>query len=888
MTEQLLSGRYRLEELLGRGGMGEVHRAVDTQLGGRSVAVKRLLGGASEETLELLRKEGVMQANIRDKRHVVEVYDVVEEDGSLFVVMEYVEGGVTLADLIVDHAVGSDEGDALSIAEAVRYFEQACSGLASVHANGVLHGDIKSFNFLITPAKVLKLTDFGLSRVEADAQTTQAFGTARNTAPEVFDGELAPASDVYALGYTFYELFLGRELFAGEFPGQTGAASSPASWTRWHLDPNSRTTPASARVPELPDAVSDVLARMMEKDKEARITLEEALEQLGQAAPAGSAPAAPRNAPQTNSDDTAALVVGAAEEKQGIAPWMLWAGGGLVLLLVVVFVFATGGKKDGDADDETAGPPPTPVLGELAFETADGASIDLLRSGGRTIYLADGNVTLHGRLQDAAEPSVVVRYGEENLSLDLDEDGVFTGALVLATEATEATVVVSSPGMNSPIEASVIVDAVAPQLTIGDVPKAVGSRRVDLALSVRDDHLASLTVGGEAVAFDEDGSAPAASAALSAEGENTIEIVAIDHAGNETRESVRVMRDTTGPVLGEFTPAPESVLEGEQEVTVTLRFDEPVATALLGLDTALEIFDGGLRAEGTLILPDMNGAFTDTWRATDAFGNSTSGTFTWQIDSVWGDIAKELREGIELVDREAVRDASGRYPRVIRHLATGIEFIYVPEDSFTLGDMRAGDNFGWRGMIQRRVVISGFYMARTETSLGAWERGGGADGSAPAEDHPVGDVSWSQALGWCLQNGFDLPSEAQWEYAASGSEDLTYPWGPDFVDGFAHFGSGTAPVASLAAGASWCGVLDLAGNVWEWCKDGWNNGYAAIPVDTRDPLHSGTDGGRVVRGGGFEDAAPDLASKSWFRRQGPAGASDPSIGFRAVFLPRGL
>lgn len=914
MTQDtLLAGRYRLEELLGRGGMGEVHRAVDTQLGGRVVAVKRLLGGADPQTAAMLRREGELQANIRDKRHVVDVYDVIEEDGSLFVVMEFVEGGRTLDDLIADDAVGSPGGGALSVEEAIRYFTQACAGLASVHASEVLHGDVKALNFLITPARELKLIDFGLSRIGSDANTTQAFGTARNTAPEVFDGALTPATDVYALGFTFYELFLGRQRFAEEFPGQVGKAASPAAWTRWHLDPKSRATPAAVRVPELPQCVSDILARMMEKDSEARIGLDEALELLGKPverdetrAPSAVDPA------RTRADDTAALVVpaarGASKAKSaarasgtgGLAPWMIWVGGGLVLLIVVVAVFATAGDGDPKSGDEGSGDEGDVATAagavlsrfEIVPEGIGSEPLDVLGSKESTHFLRAARVAVRGRLENGAAPIAEVIVAGTSHSCDVGEDGTFGCQLELPT-SEPVRVQLRAAGLTDPLAIEVVVDTQPPVVVVEGHAERTRSRSIDLTVQVDEANLHTLTIADDPWTPDEDGTVYAAGLALTVEGDNRFEIVARDRAGNRTVRTISIVRDTTGPALAALAPAPDTTLEGAQDIAVTLRFDEPISEVVIDEDIALSIENDGITATGSLRLPDMNGDSTRTWRALDALGNRSTGSFTWTIDSVWGDVARSRRDGYSIIDREPVRDASGRYPRVIRHDETGIEFIYVPGGTFTLGDIRAGliaDDFGWSALAERRVEVSGFYLARTETTGDAWQRGGGEAGSLAGDDHPVAGVTWGQVTGWCLANGFVLPTEAQWEYAASGPDDRTYPWGNDDVDGLAHLpgrhgNTGTVPAGSIAAGASWCGVLGLAGNVSEWCRDGWSNGYADVKEGARDPVRGATGGARVVRGGGFEDIDADVFARTWFRRGRPSDASGPDIGFRPARMP---
>ena len=158
------------------------------------------------------------------------------------------------------------------------------------------------------------------------------------------------------------------------------------------------------------------------------------------------------------------------------------------------------------------------------------------------------------------------------------------------------------------------------------------------------------------------------------------------------------------------------------------------------------------------------------------------------------------------------------------------------------------------------------------------------------EDHPVNCIDWSQAVAFCSVAGGRLPSEAEWEHAASGGEGREYPWSSVEAtcalavmdDG----GSGcgverTWPACARAAGRGRFGVCDLAGNVWEWTLDCWHGSYGGAPTDGSGWV-TGCDQGarRVVRGGSWYDGAGELraANRGWY----DAGDRSGTLGFRCV------
>src|SRR5258705_577406 len=211
----MLGQRYRLEERIASGGMGDVWRCVDDVLG-RTVAVKLLLPSLLEEPgfTERFRGEARTMATINHPG-VVDIYDYGSDPATgAYLVMEYVDGDALSRTLA---RVGR-----LTPARTMALVAQAADALHAAHQTGVVHRDVKPGNLLVRPNGTLVLTDFGIARSLGAAQLTAAgsvLGTATYISPEQAMGEQATRlSDIYALGVVAYQCLAGRRPFEGENP----------------------------------------------------------------------------------------------------------------------------------------------------------------------------------------------------------------------------------------------------------------------------------------------------------------------------------------------------------------------------------------------------------------------------------------------------------------------------------------------------------------------------------------------------------------------------------------------------------------------------------------------------------------------------------------------
>jgi beta-lactam-binding protein with PASTA domain/predicted Ser/Thr protein kinase len=217
---RLIGGRYEIGELLGYGGMAEVHKGRDVRLG-RDVAVKVLRADLARDPSfqNRFRREAQAAAGLNHPS-IVAVYDTGEDDGpegpTPYIVMEYVEGQ-TLREVL------KTQGQ-LPPQQAMEITAEVCAALDFSHRSGIVHRDIKPGNVMITHAGAIKVMDFGIARALADnaatvTATAAVIGTAQYLSPEQARGESVDArSDVYSTGCLLYELLTGHPPFTGDSP----------------------------------------------------------------------------------------------------------------------------------------------------------------------------------------------------------------------------------------------------------------------------------------------------------------------------------------------------------------------------------------------------------------------------------------------------------------------------------------------------------------------------------------------------------------------------------------------------------------------------------------------------------------------------------------------
>lgn len=211
MTGRVFNGRYEIKDRIGVGGMAEVYRAQDNVLG-RVVAVKVMLPqyAADPDFTQRFRQEAAAAANLQSP-YIVNVYDWGHDDGTYFIVMEFVRGS--------DLKTGIRQRGAINQRKVAEIGSQVCQALTVAHNQDIIHRDIKPQNIMVQPDGNVKVMDFGIARAKNSMkqQTASVLGTAHYISPEQAQGkELTAASDIYSLGIAMYEATTGELPFDGE------------------------------------------------------------------------------------------------------------------------------------------------------------------------------------------------------------------------------------------------------------------------------------------------------------------------------------------------------------------------------------------------------------------------------------------------------------------------------------------------------------------------------------------------------------------------------------------------------------------------------------------------------------------------------------------------
>jgi ABC-type branched-subunit amino acid transport system substrate-binding protein/tRNA A-37 threonylcarbamoyl transferase component Bud32 len=461
-----VAGRYRLEEIVGRGGMGVVWRATDTLLE-RVVAVKRvrldeLDDGRAQVTLLRVMREARVAARLHHPG-VVTIFDVVEHDGGPWLVLEYVPSR-SLAEIV-------DADGVLAPEAAARVGAVVADALDAAHAVGIAHRDVKPANVLVGDGGAVKLTDFGISRVTGDLTLTSTgliVGTPAYLAPEVAaGGDATSASDVFGLGATLYAAVEGE-------PPCGGADTNVLLLLRAAAD-------GRVRPPQRAGPLTDALLALLRADPAERPTAGEARELLaavaGRQGQGGPRPAlqAARTQVVTAALQPAMVTIGPARRR---TPLVL-AGVAAVLVVALAVALVVALRPDRPRGTAVAAAPApcdtslgdlrigviAPLTGDLG-ELGQGVrnSVDLAVAQANARCAVTGHRLVVDPIDDQNDPAVAAE-GAVRISESSDLLGV-VGALGSAT-TTAVQPVLDARGV-----VQITPSSTGPKLTMGPDPGA--------------------------------------------------------------------------------------------------------------------------------------------------------------------------------------------------------------------------------------------------------------------------------------------------------------------------------------------------------------------------------------------------------------------------------
>ncbi len=605
-------GRYVFLGEVGRGGMGAVHRAWDPALE-RVVAIKVLTRAASDKTLERFRREARAAAALRHPG-IVRVYEVGEEGGQPFLVMDHVEGRTLKEHL----KTGLPRDDAVAAIRAV------ARALGHAHAHGIVHRDVKPGNVLMGPDGPL-LVDFGLARDPAsdDARLTatgEVIGTVSYMAPEQVrgrPGEIGPPTDVWALGAVLYEALLGRPPYVGD-----AAVSVMAAIIAAQPPPRPRALDASI-APALEAVVLRCLARAPADRFASGGEVDRALaDAAAEPAPAASVashprtvssgrlrparPSARRKAAAASSGRVPAAGASTRIPKTSASPAPIVAA--LALAAVVVVVGFVAGGRDADPD----APELVPATDAGA---ASGATLALETPVEGAVVGADG-LTVAGRVTAGELDSIWI---DGRVEVELGPDGRFEHRLPL-DEGDHTIRIASAPGAPPLVTRRVVVDRTPPAVALtAPAPGAIiAPGSIAVAGTADDPHVQGVrltcSVLAAPVDVDVDAGAFAATLDVTSAPSGPLEIIATarDAAGNEASTSTHLVVDADPPAIVVDAVAPGA--DGRLVIRGHIDDAHPRAMRVAGADRPVD-------AEGRFeVVVDAESGPTVLLEATDAAG----------------------------------------------------------------------------------------------------------------------------------------------------------------------------------------------------------------------------------------------------------------------------
>ncbi len=866
-------GSCKILSKIGEGGMGAVYKAHHLRLK-RTVAVKimsaALLG-------EIHRKRFLREARAAaqlDHPNIMIVHDVDEFEGSPFIIMQHIDGK-TVGEIL-------DAKGKVAQVDAVRIILEAAQALDAAHQRNIVHRDIKPDNIMLTQSGQVKVMDFGLAKRTGSEQemgvtaTGVILGTPLYMSPEQFNAEVLDGrSDIYSLGVTFYHMVAGRPPFTGKTPYEL-------------RDHHMKTPPPSPRKysPELSPSVCTIIDRMLAKDKEDRYR---------------SSAELVKDLKDAIADLTTEPTVAAEPAKgKGFLKYLIAASVIAAAIVILLLVIPRGGQQQPDTE-----------LEKRASEVYAAIKPKLVRH-----LVAKEYITALGLLN-----TFTAELADTGAGKKVESDKIEVMRLIIAhfeEMLKDVNEKIASRNFGDATERSRILAELAREIKtqISEMPKT--GEMAKLASQAEERAAAAESTSKEISQYDQLES-------LVREGklgEAKSLLTALDIQNPELRSQAEdISKEIERLSSAEAVEAEKKRWEAAKKAAYleleAKRFDaadvvitngkyerSPVeevkaqATALrIGIAQKRKDFEGSVRA--AQIDSDIEKAqkLLDSWKLSEArerlLKYHDDETVKYRITPLLSGIdsrlayladAAEAERLISLAEKSLASPAKCKeaQEKIQKHLTSedaeiarrakevwnkAIPVLYPDMVYFASGDYKLGNTL--------KVKLEAFYIDKHEVTnkqyaefLRATSRPAPSGWKRNLNPNlPVTGVSYDDAVAYAKWAGKRLPTEEEWEVAASWEPDakknLTYPWGDKFDARKCVFrSSAPKPIGSNPGDVSPCGVHDMAGNVYEW-------------TSTRDGKN------RVVRGGSWADYSPKAARCDSRSRFDPKTRSS-RLGFRCA------
>ena len=815
--------RYLVQGEIGRGGMAVVYRAQDPRFN-RTVAIKALPRDwlLIDPSFRVRFQREAQTIAALEHPAIVPVYDYGEQDGQPYLVMRYMTGG-SLEERL--------KRGPLPLGEAKRVLRRLAPALDYAHSRGVIHRDLKPGNLLFDQHNEPHISDFGLVKLKEETTTLTGgaiVGTPAYMSPEQGRGrsDLDGRADLYSLGAILFQMLSGRLPYEADTP--TGQIIAHIN------DP----VPNILEIkPDLPAGVQAVIERSMAKRREERYsTVGEMVAALEAVVGEPSMPAQVIPVPVTVkkpveetilptelpvAEPASAELVTNLRHRPSPAIHLPEQGEGRLASRLVPL--PVGRAKY---------PRSRRLFGLKRYGWLIGAAAVLFLAL-LAIVITFGGISLRRWLADRAATSThVAQVGMTKDTFTL----VPTSVAVITISTPTSTNTVTRTPVDSPTPTPVPEWSATPTST-ASAPFLYTVQEGDTLRGIADKFGVTLEM-----------------------------IFTLNPNIDPQKGILSPGQKILIPAPGTTSPTPTTIpvgwtgtidyliQTGDTLDSIALKFNSTVASIMVlnGLANANDIFVGlTLKVEVNIVTP-----------------------------------LPTLGIGSTMVSEN-----------------DGMVLVYVPAGEFLMGSADSDTLAESDEKPQHKVYLDAFWIDQTEVTNAMYALCVQAAGCQPPPinesnrrdpyydfslygNYPMIHVRWNDAKAYCEWSGRHLPTEAEWEKAALGTDGLIYPWDNETIScAFANYANcveDTASVGSYPAGASPYGVLEMAGNVWEWVADWYEESYyASSPYS--NPLGPDTGNHRVLRGGawGYEARSLRAANRLWFN----SDALSNGFGFRCARSP---